>query len=151
MAEVFFYHLTETALEDALPGLLEKTLQKGWRAVVRAGSAERLEALATHLWTYKRDGFLPHGTAKDGFPQAQPVWMTTGDDVPNEAQVLFLTDGVASEDLTRFARVCDLFDGRDDAAVQAARQRWTASKAAGNHNVYWQQSPGGAWTKKSEG
>ena len=31
--EVWFYHLEQTGLEQALPELLEKTLQRGWRAI----------------------------------------------------------------------------------------------------------------------
>ena len=56
-------------LERALPLLLEKTLERGWRAVVQAGSQERLDVLDQHLWTWREDSFLPHGTAKDGHPE----------------------------------------------------------------------------------
>ena len=45
MTEVRFYHLQRKTLEDALPQILEKTLERGWRAVVMAGSEERVEAL----------------------------------------------------------------------------------------------------------
>jgi DNA polymerase-3 subunit chi len=93
MTDVRFYHLTSTSLEAALPQMLEKTLERGQRAVVIAGSEERVEALNAHLWTYKDRGFLPHGTAKDGHSEAQPVWLTESDENPNGAQVLFLTDG----------------------------------------------------------
>ena len=64
--EVNFYHLTKSSLEDALPRLLLKTLQAGERAVVLLGSPERVDALNTHLWTYDPNGFLPHGSARDG-------------------------------------------------------------------------------------
>ena len=69
MTEVRFYHLTRTTLEAALPQMLERTLARGQRAVVMAGSEERVEALNAHLWTYKERSFLPHGSVKDGFPR----------------------------------------------------------------------------------
>ena len=94
MTEVRFYHLQRSALEQALPKLLEKTLERGWRAVVMAGSEDRVEALNAVLWNYSREGFLPHGSKKDGYPDRQPVWLTDQDENPNAATVLFLVDGV---------------------------------------------------------
>lgn len=148
MAEVFFYHLENLALEAALPQLLEKCLQRGWRAVVRAGSPERVEALTGQLWEYDRESFLPHGSAADGFPEDQPIWLTAGSDNPNGAQVLFLVDGAPLEAYEQYLRVCDLFDGGDPEAVAAARNRWRQAKAAGNSLKYWQHGPSG-WENKA--
>ena len=43
MAEVLFYHLETRPLEAVMPLLLEKTLERGWRAVVEVGSRERAD------------------------------------------------------------------------------------------------------------
>jgi len=75
--------------------VLEKVLARGQRAVVVAGSDERVEAIASALWTYDDRGFLPHGTAKDGFAADQPIWIATRAENPNGAQMLVLVDGVA--------------------------------------------------------
>jgi len=143
MTVVRFYHLTHTQLEQALPELLEKTLERNVRAVVMTGSAERAEALTQHLWTYKPDAFLPHGTAKDGNAEDQPVLITPEDERPNGATFLFLTDGASSAKLKEYARVCDLFDGNDPSAVAAARQRWSTAKKEGHALSYWQQTEKG--------
>ena len=148
-AEVFFYHLEHRSLESVLPELLERTLQRGWRAVVQAGSPERVEALNTQLWTYADDSFLPHGTARDGASDRQPIYLTQGDDNPNGAQVRFLADGVDVPDLAGYARAVFLFDGRSEEALQRARQQWKAVKAAGLTATYWQQSDAGKWEKKA--
>ena len=95
--EVNFYHLTKSSLEDALPRLLLKTLQAGERAVVLLGSPERVDALNTHLWTYDPNGFLPHGSARDGEAERQPVWLTHLDENPNGAGFLFVADRAKSE------------------------------------------------------
>ena len=113
MAEIRFYHLTARTLEQTLPVLLERTLQRGWRAVVCVGSEERVETLAGHLWTWCKEGFLPHGTRRDGFAEEQPVWITDQVENPNRAQVLFLGDGADSDGGGGFETVCDLFDGND--------------------------------------
>jgi DNA polymerase-3 subunit chi len=148
MTEVGFYHLTRTPLERALPKLLERVLAGGMRAVVVAGSAERVEALNAALWTYEQLSFLPHGSAKDGLAEDQPIWLTTEDENPNGASVLVLTDGVGSAQVGQFARCLDMFDGRDVDAVAAARERWKAMKAGGHTLAYWQQNEAGSWEKK---
>src|SRR5262249_7644953 len=102
MAEIGFYHLTRKNLEQVLPELLEKTLQSGTRAVVRVGSVERAEALTQHLWTYNPNNFLPHGNAKDGNADRQPIWLTAEDENPNKAAFLFLADGADSAKLADY-------------------------------------------------
>ncbi len=148
MTEVLFYHLERASLETVLPGLLEKTLERGWRAVVRAGSRERVEALDGHLWTYRDDAFLPH--AASGDPERQPVWLTHGDDEPNDPQILFVVDGAETKPdaIAALERCVLIFDGNDDEAVSRARTFWKDAKAAGHDATYWKQSEAGRWEKQ---
>ncbi|WGF86916.1 DNA polymerase III subunit chi [Marinivivus vitaminiproducens] len=147
MSEIGFYHLQTQPLERALPRLLEKVLQSGARAVVRAASRERVEALNTALWTYGKDSFLPHGSEADGFSDRQPIYLTAGREVPNGAAILVLVDGADAPDAEAFQRCLDMFDGNDEAAVEAARRRWRDFKAAGHRLTYWQQTERGGWHK----
>jgi DNA polymerase-3 subunit chi len=146
--EVLFYHLERQGLEKVLPSLVEKTLERGWRAVVQAGSQERLAAIDLALWTYKDESFLAHGTAKEGHAADQPVYLTTSNDTPNGAGVRFLVDGAETDDFKGFVRIVYLFDGNDSDAVARARAQWTAAKSAGCPVTYWQQSAAGKWEKK---
>ena len=148
MTEVLFYHLEHQPLERALPALVERTLERNWRAVIEVGSEERLEALDTLLWTYREESFLPHGTRRDGNPEQQPVFLTSSQDNPNAATVRFLLDGAQLADLTSYARVVYMFDGGDASAVERAREEWRRLKEAGCEVTYWQQSPEGGWQKK---
>lgn len=147
MAEIGFYHLHTTPLERALPRLLERALDDGHRVVVVAGSAERVAYLDGLLWTYSDASFLPHGSARGGPAARQPIWLTDRDENPNRATMLVLLDGACSASLVDYARCCDMFDGNDPAAVEAARQRWSAAKAAGHALVYWEQTASG-WEKR---
>jgi len=152
MTEIGFYHLQRSPLERALPKLLEKVLEAGKRAVVVAGSEERVEQLNGVLWTYRPDGFIPHGSAKDANPEAQPVWLATAPENPNGAGILVLTDGATPDGIDSFGgfeRCLEMFDGNDDTAVAAARERWIAYKAAGHDVVYYQQTESGGWEKKA--
>lgn len=148
MAELWFYHLERSDLEQALPPLLEKCLQRGWRALVRGGSEERLDALDATLWTFRDDSFLPHG--RDGRDAArQPVLLTMSAGNPNGARALFLIDGAEPGDISVFERACLLFDGRDEAALESARSRWKQAKEAGIATSYWRERPNGGWEKQA--
>jgi DNA polymerase III subunit chi len=149
MTEVLFYHLEHQPLERALPALVERTLARGWRAVIQAGSEERVEALDTLLWTYTDDSFLPHGTKNDGHVAEQPVYLTSEESNPNGATVRFLVDGAETGAYAGYERVVYMFDGRDPSAVEHAREQWKAAKAAGCTVAYWQQSAEGRWEKKA--
>ena len=144
MAEIGFYHLTRTRLDQALPKLLGRVLASGGRAHVLCGEAERAKALDAALWVAPDPDWLPHGLAGGENDALQPILIGTEDAAPgNGARFLFLVDGAQSARLGDYDRVLDLFDGADDAAVAAARRRWAAGRAAGHALVYWRQGPAG--------
>lgn len=149
MTEVRFYHLQRANLERVLPVMLGRVLERGQRAVVQLGSKERLEAVNDWLWTFDKSSFLPHGSAAEGHPGEQPVWLTLVEERPNGAEVLFLADGATSAKTAEFELVADLFDGNDQEAVTAARQRWKGYKEAGHAVTYWQQDESGRWQQKA--
>ena len=148
MADFGFYHLTRTGPDEALPKLLGRTLAAGQRALVLCGSEERVAALDTALWLSADPDWLPHGTRTTGQAQMQPIWLATDDAAPNGARFLFLLDGAQTARADTFERIFDLFDGRDEAAVAAARRRWTAAKQGGHTLTYWQQTARG-WERKA--
>jgi len=152
LSEVRFYHLTERPLERVLPVMLEKSLERGWRVVVRGTDPARIEALSAHLWSHGDANFLPHGTAADGQPARQPVWMCCDGANPNAANTLFLVDNAEAEtpEIAAMEMVAVLFDGLDDAAVAKARDQWRMIADAGLKAVYWAQETSGAWVKRSE-
>jgi DNA polymerase III subunit chi len=147
MTDIGFYHLTTRPLDWALAKLLDRALAAGKRTVVLAGSTERVEALSAQLWTLDPNSFLPHGTARDGFAEHQPVWLTPEDENPNGATFAMLIDGQETRRLADFERVFEIFDGRDEAQVERARAHWTAYKAAGHQVTYWRQTEAGGWEK----
>lgn len=150
MTEIRFYHLERSTLETALPTMLERVLARGQRALVVLGTKERADALNMHLWTYRPEKFLPHGTAEDGFAERQPVFLSTDDANPNKAEVAFVADGAGVGDPARFALLVELFDGGNEQTVAAARQRWRDYKAQGHALTYWRQTDQG-WQQEAAG
>ena len=149
MTEVLFYHLTESTLDAALPPLLEKSVARGWRVVVQTGSEERRDALDTHLWTWRDESFLAHGTDREPHAIEQPILLTTGTDNPNDAKIRFLVDGAEPPPLDAYERAVFMFDGHDQGQLEAARGHWKALKSAGHVLTYWQQTQEGRWERKA--
>ncbi|MBS0966048.1 DNA polymerase III subunit chi [Acetobacter okinawensis] len=143
MTQIGFYHLTRTSLSEALPQLLTRTLDSGQKAVVWCADKPLLEELDKTLWQVATPRWLPHGSAGIACPDLQPVWLSTGEDCPNEARFLFLTQNRQCTDPTRFERIFDLFDGHDETAVAAARERWAQAHKAGHELAYWRQEDRG--------
>lgn len=146
-----FYHLEQQRLDDVLPRMLQLTLERGGRAVVQAGSPERVEQLVSLLWTFSDDSFLPHGSKADGAPGLQPVWLTDADETPNGASTRFYVDGAAVGEVAGLERAVIIFDGADEAAVVRARYDWKRLKSAGHAISYWQQDENKRWVNRAGG
>lgn len=150
MSRIDFYHLQNQRLEDVLPKLLEKAYQTGKPIAIKIGNEERVEFLNTLLWTYNDTSFIPHGSKKDGNGDMQPIWLTSGNDFPNQPQFLFLVDG-AKYDIEKFAefeRVFNIFDGNAEESLTQARALWKELKQKDAEIFYWQQSSNGSWQQK---
>ncbi|ABC90260.1 putative DNA polymerase III, chi subunit protein [Rhizobium etli CFN 42] len=149
MTDILFYHLTETRLEDALPPLLDKSIERGWRVVVQTSEAARRDALDAHLWTFREESFLPHGTDTADFAENQPVLLTVTSDNANAATVRFIVDGAEPPPADAYERVVFMFDGHDQEQLEAARAQWKKLRGEGHNLTYWQQTPEGRWEKKA--
>jgi DNA polymerase III subunit chi len=149
MTEVLFYHLQDMTLENVLPSLLEKSLERGWRVVVQSTSEERADALDAHLWTYREDSFLPHATWRSGEAEDQPILLTVADANPNRANIRFLVDNAAvPADAAAYERLVLVFNGDDADALAAAREAWSACKTRGFEVTYWQADERGRWQRR---
>ena len=151
MPEIWFYQLQRRGLDDVLPNLVERTLQRGWRSVVQATTSERLAAIDDLLWTYAEDLFLPHGSQADGDPDMQSVWLTLSVDNPNRARVRFLVEGAAAEPFADadYERLILLFDGRDDAFLANAREQWKNLRQRNATLSYWAETEDGGWRQQA--
>lgn len=151
MSRVDFYHLQKFTIDDVLPKLLEKAYKTEKNIIVKIGNDERVDFINNLLWTYDETSFLPHGSKKDGNAEYQPVWLTSGNDNPNNASFLFLVDeaDINLEDIKKFERLFYIFDGNTESALQKARDFWRQLKNTDNECFYWQQDENGAWKQKA--
>lgn len=149
MTEILFYHLTESRVEDALPPLLDKSVARGWRVAVQVKETARRDLLDAHLWTFRDDSFLPHGTDEDELAEHQPILITASASNPNKATVRFVVDGAEPPPLSDYERIVFIFDGYDQDQLEKARMHWKSFKAEGHSLTYWQQSQDGRWERKA--
>ncbi len=146
--EHWFYHLERGALDVSLPPLLEKVLERGWRALVRSGDPQALGALDKHLWTNRPDSFLPHGLSDEPRAEAQPILLTTRAENENNAQIVILVHGAEPVDLSGVERCITMFDDTDPDRLAQARARWKSARAEGGPVSYWKQDAKGRWAKQ---
>ena len=149
MTTVRFYHLQSQNIEQALPAILEKACEQKHRMSVQMADEKEVEHMTTHLWSYKDSSFLAHGSKKDGNADKQPIWLTHIEENPNNSNVLILTQGVENNTIDTYDLCCEIFDGRNNEAVQSARLKWKDYKDKGFDVTYWHQSETGKWDKKS--
>lgn len=149
MAEILFYHLTESTLDEALPGLVERSLSRGWRVTVQTVSEERRDMIDALLWTFSDTSFVAHATDQEPYPEHQPVFLTTSQDNPNGATVRFLVEGAALDRVGDYDRLVVMFDGHDQQQLEQARAQWKAFKTESHDLTYWQQTPDRRWERKA--
>jgi len=147
-ATIQFYHLTTSPMERALPKLLEKIVSSGFKVALAVESDERAEAIDQLLWSYDPGSFLPHGKIGGSNDESQPILIFSNiAPVSGEKRnLLFITDGRLAEG--GFARVVDMFDGREESAVANARERWKNYKEKNHALTYFKQNEAGSWEKK---
>ena len=145
--EIWFYHLERSSLYQVLPTLLEKTLERGWRALIKSSHAHRLDELDERLWTFDEESFLPHGRADQPHADRQPVLLSESGENLNGAQALFIVDDAELGATEGIERCFSIFDGRDETALQQARARWKTLKTDGANLAYWRQTDEGRWEK----
>jgi DNA polymerase-3 subunit chi len=149
VTDVLFYHLQSRPLEAALPRLVQKSRERGWRVVVQMVTRERLAAIDEALWIFDDASFLPHATDEDGDPADQPVLLTTGSANPNGAAIRFLAEGAPlPRDTEGYERIALMFDGNDEDAVAKAREAWREVRQRGLAATYWRQDEQGRWEKQ---
>ena len=151
MTEIRFYHLQRQSVEQTLPALLKKALDAGHKILVHGRDSKQIANLDKHLWTYRPDSFLPHGTDKDPDPENQLILLSTKTDALNQANVRIELGGLDSENPGSESLICLIFEDWDEQTKIKARDTWKSLKEkSGEYTLsYWQQSESGGWVQKA--
>jgi len=149
--EIRFYHLQTQSLDRALPALVAKAYSGGHRIHIRAANDKIAKTLSDAIWAHGQNSFIPHGTDKDGSAAHQPIWISANEENANNAGTIIITNGaeILPEAAKDFTLICDMFDGNNGEAVNAARARWKNYKEMELPLTYWQQNERGGWDQKA--
>lgn len=145
--EINFYQLLEE-LKKSLPALLLKMLEQNKRVVIFSQSEEKIAEVDRFLWTQGKVKFLPHGTKKDGNVERHPVYLTTENENPNNADFLVVLDDVDNEFLHSFKKAFYMFEGSDEVAKKLARKKWKEYKSTGHQLNYFKKNTDGKWVRQ---
>ncbi|GAA5094041.1 DNA polymerase III subunit chi [Bartonella acomydis] len=146
--DILFYHLTQSTLGDILPTLVERALARFGKVIIQCVSKEQCDAIDMRLWIYSDEAFIGHGTACDQYPNLQPVFLTTGQENPNDSKIRFLIEGAVCLDIEAYQRLVVIFDGQNDEQLNFARVQWKKYKMENHNLTYWQQTEDRCWEKQ---
>ncbi|WP_455478455.1 DNA polymerase III subunit chi [Bartonella sp. B10] len=146
--DILFYNLIRSTLEDVIPTLVERAMTRFGKVTIQCVNKERCDAIDTHLWVYSDESFIGHGTESDKYSNFQPVFLTTGQENPNDAKIRFLTEGAICSDINSYQRIVVIFDGRNDEQLDLIRTQWKKYKMENHNLTYWQQTKDFCWEKR---
>lgn len=149
MTEIRFYHLQKQSPDQALPAILGKAYEAGYKSLVKLATKADCTHLNNHLWTYHPQSFLPHDTEASAQAAAQPILLSSSGANHNKATMILVADGSQPDGLDDFTLCCDMFNGQHPESVEKARERWKAYKEAGHTISYWIQDETGKWSQKA--
>ena len=148
MSEVYFYHLTHTRLEVALPKILERALSAEWSVELRIGMERDEETISEAIWKGPDESFLPNCLEDSDKLQDHPIVLSKSS-LSEVRDCLIVMDQVnlKENEVKKFKRVCLLFDAKNEVELTNARKTWKSLSNAGVNTVYWAEDQG-TWKRK---
>ena len=148
MSEVYFYHLTHTRLEVALPKILERALSAEWSVELRIGIERDEETISDAIWKGPDESFLPNCLEDSDKLQDYPIVLSKSS-LSEVRDCLIVMDQVnlKENEVKKFKRVCLLFDAKNEVELTNARKTWKSLSNAGVNTVYWAEDQG-TWKRK---
>tara|TARA_Y100001936_G_C15444033_1_gene345676 strand:+ start:26 stop:475 length:450 start_codon:yes stop_codon:yes gene_type:complete len=148
MSEVYFYHLTHTRLEVALPKILERALSAEWSVELRIGMERDEETISDAIWKGPDESFLPNCLEDSDKLQDHPIVLSKSS-LSEVRDCLIVIDQVnlKENEVKKFKRVCLLFDAKNEVELTNARKTWKSLSNAGVNTVYWAEDQG-TWKRK---
>ncbi len=127
---------------------MERALARFGTVTIQCVSKEQRDSIDIHLWVYTDESFIGHGTECDQYPNFQPVFLTTGQENPNDSKIRFLIEGAVCSDIDAYQRLVVIFDGRSEELLNLVRAQWKKYKMENHNLTYWQQTEDHRWEKQ---
>lgn len=151
MTQIIFYSTAPLQVEKTLFALLEKSLEKGNKSLLLFKEKEKCLSINEQLWTYKQNSFLPHISEDDQIYDNidVPVYLSTKNENPFKAELLFSIDGFLPDNIDHFERVIIIIDVNDELLNEKYKNYYLDIKQNFEDIVFYKSDDNGKWIEKN--
>ena len=151
MTQIIFYSTAPLQVEKTLFALLEKSLEKGNKSLLLFKDKEKCLSINEQLWTYKQNSFLPHISEDDQIYDNidVPVYLSTKNENPFKAELLFSIDGFLPDNIDHFERVIIIIDVNDELLNEKYKNYYLDINKNFEDIVFYKSNDNGKWIEKN--
>ena len=151
MTQIIFYSTAPLQVEKTLFVLLEKSLEKGNKSLLLFRDKEKCLSINEQLWTYKQNSFLPHISEDDQIYDDidVPVYLSTKNENPFKAELLFSIDGYLPDNIQHFERVIIIIDVNDEILNEKYKNYYLDINKNFEDIVFYKSDDNGKWIEKN--
>jgi len=151
VTQIIFYSTAPLQVEKTLFALLEKSLEKGNKSLLLFKDKEKCLSINEQLWTYKQNSFLPHISEDDQIYDNidVPVYLSTKNENPFKAELLFSIDGFLPDNIDHFERVIIIIDVNDELLNEKYKNYYLDIKQNFEDIVFYKSDDNGKWIEKN--
>ena len=148
MTEFAFYKTSDSRVDEAFYVLAQKALERHLNSVVIFETKEALKDISIMLWSKKPESFLPHSIERDNLGNDSPIYLTTREDNPNKAEIIFSPEGVLIKKLKNWKRCIYIFDQDDIGTFERLREHYFLLENSKEKIEFYEQNKGN-WIKNN--
>ena len=151
MTQIIFYSTAPLQVEKTLFALLEKSLEKGNKSLLLFKDKEKCLSINEQLWTYKQNSFLPHISEDDQIYDNidVPVYLSTKNENPFKAELLFSIDGFLPDNIDHFERVIIIIDVNDELLNEKYKNYYLDINKNFEDIVFYKSDDDGKWIEEN--
>jgi len=151
VTQIIFYSTAPLQVEKTLFALLEKSLEKGNKSLLLFKDKEKCLSINEQLWTYKQNSFLPHTSEDDQIYDNidVPVYLSTKNENPFKAELLFSIDGFLPDNIDHFERVIIIIDVNDELLNEKYKNYYLDINKNFEDIVFYKSDDNGKWIEKN--
>ena len=151
MTQIIFYSTAPLQVEKTLFALLEKSIEKGNKSLLLFKDKEKCSLINEQLWTYKQNSFLPHISEDEKIYDDidVPVYLSTKNENPFKAELLFSIDGFLPDNIDHFERVIIIIDINDELLNEKYKNYYLDINKNFEDIVFYKSDDNGKWIEKN--
>ena len=151
MTQIIFYNTAPLQVENTLFNLIEKSIENGYKSLLLFNDKNKCSAIDEKLWTYKQNSFLPHLTEDEKISDEIdiPIYLSTKNENPYKAELLFSIDGFLPNNINNFERVIIIVDVNDKILLEEYKKYYLDINEDFEDIVFYKSNDNGKWTEKN--